>query len=47
MGLECESRKKEIPTVSRKFGLGLKNEAKQNLRVLPREHTLVIANTLF
>ena len=35
-------RSQEIPGVTGKFGLGLRNEAGQSLRVL-----LVIANTLF
>ena len=29
----------EMPGVTRKFGLGVENEAKQRLTVLPREHT--------
>ena len=39
MGLECESKKKEIPTVSGKFGLGLQNEARQNLTEFCQENT--------
>ena len=29
----------EPPGVTRKFGLGIQNEAGQRLRILPREHT--------
>ena len=29
----------EMPGVTGKFGLGVENEAKQRLTVLPREHT--------
>ena len=38
-GLECKSRKSEIPGVTGKFGLGIQNEAGQRLTVLPRERT--------
>ena len=39
---------KEILGVTGRVGLGLQNEAGQRLtRVLPREHTGHIANTLF
>ena len=37
----------EIPTVTGKFGLGVKNEAGQRLTEICQENTLVIANTLF
>ena len=37
----------EIPGVPGKFGLGIWNEAGQNLTALCQENTLVIANTLF
>ena len=37
----------EIPGVTGKFGLGVKNEAGQRLIELCQENALVIANTLF
>ena len=37
----------EIPRVTGKFGLGIRNEAGQRLTEFCRENTLVIANTLF
>ena len=37
----------EIPGVTGKFGLGVKNEARQRLTEFCRENMLVIANTLF
>ena len=37
----------EIPGVIDKFGLGVQNEAGQNLTAFCQENTLVIANTLF
>ena len=37
----------EIPGVTRKFGLGIQNEAGQRLIEFCQENTLVIANTLF
>ena len=37
----------EIPGVTRKFGLGVQNEAGQRLIEFCQENTLVIANTLF
>ena len=37
----------EIPGVTGKFSLGVKNEAGQRLTELCQENTLVIANTLF
>ena len=37
----------EIPGVTGKFGLGVKNEAGQRLTEFCQENTLVIANTLF
>ena len=36
-----------ISEVTGKFGLGVKNEARQRLTELHQENTLVIANTLF
>jgi len=38
---------KEMPEVIGKFGLGVQNEAGQNLAEFCQENTLVIANTLF
>ena len=38
---------REIPGVTGKFSLGVKNEAGQRLTELCQENTLVIANTLF
>ena len=37
----------EIPEVTSKFGLGVKNEAGQRLTEFCQENALVIANTLF
>ena len=37
----------EIPGVTGKFGLGIRNEAGQRLIEFSKENTLVIANTLF
>ena len=37
----------EIPGMTGKFGLGLKNEAGQRLTEFCQENTLVVANTLF
>ena len=37
----------EIPGVTGKFGLGIKNEAGQRLTEFCQENALVIANTLF
>ena len=37
----------EIPEVTGKFGLGVRNEAGQRLIKFCQENTLVIANTLF
>ena len=37
----------ETPGVTRKFGLGIQNEAGQRLIEFCQENTLVIANTLF
>ena len=37
----------EIPGVTGKFGLGIRNEAKQRLIEFCQENALVIANTLF
>ena len=40
MALESKSRKsRDILGVTGKFGLGVQNEARQRLTVLPREHT--------
>ena len=39
--------RQEIPGVTGKFGLGLQNEAGQNLTEFCQENTLVIVNTLF
>ena len=46
-GLECKSRSQETPGVTGKFGLGIQNEAGQQLREFCQENALVIANTLF
>ena len=37
----------EIPGVTRKFGLGVQNEAGQRLIEFYQENSLIIANTLF
>ena len=37
----------ETPGVTRKFGLGVRNEAGQRLIEFCQDNTLVIANTLF
>ena len=37
----------EIPGVTGKFGLGVKNEARQRLTEFYKENSLVIPNTLF
>ena len=37
----------EIPGITGKFGIGVQNEASQNLTEFCQENTLVIANTLF
>ena len=37
----------EIPGVTGKFGLGMRNEARQRLTEFSQENALVIANTLF
>ena len=37
----------EISGVTRKFGLGVQNEAEQRLTGFFRENTMVMANTLF
>ena len=42
-----ETKKKETPGVTGKFGLGVQNEAGQRLTEFCQENTLVIANTLF
>ena len=44
--LECKNRSQEIPGVTGKFGLGVRNEAGQRLTEFCQENTLVIANTL-
>ena len=46
-GLECKSRSQEVPGVTGKFGLGVKNEAGQWLTEFCQENVLVMANTLF
>ena len=43
----AEVGSQETPRVTGKFGLGIQNEAGQNLIEFCRENTLVIANTLF
>ena len=45
--MECKSRKSRTPGVTRKFDLGMRNEAGQRLTEFYQENTLVIANTLF
>ena len=40
-------RSQETPGVTRKFGLGMRNEAGQRLTEFSQENALVIANTLF
>ena len=46
-GVECNSRKSEIPEVTGKFGLGVQNETEQMLTEFCQDNVLVIANTLF
>ena len=46
-GLECKVGCQEIAGVTRKFGLGVQNEAGQTLTDFCQENALVIANTLF
>ena len=46
-GLECKSRKSRYTGLTRKFGLGVQNEAGQRLTEFCQEKALVIANTLF
>ena len=46
-GLECKVGSQEIPGVTGKFGLGVKNEAGQWLTEFCQENTLDIATTLF
>ena len=46
-GLECKSRKSDIPGITDKFGLGGPNEAGQRLTEFCQENALIIANTLF
>jgi len=43
----AEVGSQEIPGVTVKFGLGVRNEAGQRPTVFCQENTLVIANTLF
>ena len=43
----AEVGSQEIPGVTGKFGLGIRNEAGQRLIEFCQENTLVIANTLF
>ena len=46
-GLECKSRKSRETWITRKFGLGVQNEAGWRLTELYQEKALVMANTLF
>ena len=46
-GLESQRRSQETPGVTHKFGLGVQNEAGQQLIEFCQENALVIANTLF
>ena len=46
-GWNAKVGSQEIPGVTGKFGLGVKNEARQRLTEFCQENTLVIANTLF
>ena len=43
----AEVGSQEIPGVTGKFGLGIRNEARQRLIEFCQENALVIANTLF
>ena len=45
--LNAKAGSQEIPGVTGKFGLGLKNEAGQRLTEFCQENALVIANILF
>ena len=45
-GLECKSKSQEISRITGKFGLGVQNEAGQELIEFCQENTLVIASTL-
>ena len=44
---KAKAESQEIPRVTRKFGLGVQNEAGQRLSEFCQENTLVIANTIF
>ena len=46
-GLECKIGSQEIPGVTGKFGLGIRNEVGQRLIEFCQENALVITNTLF
>ena len=46
-GMECKSRKSKEPGVTRNFGLGVWNKARQRLTEFCQENALVIANTHF
>ena len=45
--LKAKEKRKDIPGITGKFGLGIENEAGQRLIEFCQENTLVIANTLF
>ena len=45
-GLERKIGSQEIPGVTGKFGLGVKNETRQRLKEFCQENSLVIRNTL-
>ena len=47
MGLQCKSRKSEIPRETGKFGLGVQKKVGQRRTEFCQENRLVIANTLF
>ena len=46
-GWNAKVGSQELPGVTRKFGLGIQNEAGQRLREFCQENALVIANILF
>ena len=46
-GWNAKVGSQEVPRVTGKFGLGVKNEAGKRLTEFCQENTLVIANTLF
>ena len=45
--MECKVESQEMPGVTRKYSLGVQNEAGQRLTDIGQENSLVIANTLF